>query len=73
MDRQSLGIPNQAGLHAAHTGKEGLEGATQSQLDLRKTCQRFQQFLEMFAEGHAQSQGKDGFTRAEQMMGLCSQ
>lgn len=64
MDRQSPSIPNQAGLH---TGTEGLEGATQSQLDLRKTCQRCQQFLEMFAEGHAESQSKDGLTRAERM------
>lgn len=68
MDQQSLSIPHPAGPTAAHTGPEGLEGPTQSGLDLRKTCQSHQQLLEVFKESHAQSQRKLSFTYVGRMI-----
>lgn len=70
MDQQNFKIPRPARPAAAFSGPKGLEGATQSGLDLRQACKCNQQLLEITEKGHAQSQSKAGFTHAEPMIGL---
>lgn len=71
MDQWSLSIPYPAGPPPAPTGPEGFEGATQSGLDLRQTCQSHQQFLEVFKEGNAWSESETEFAHAGPMIWLC--
>ena len=70
MDQQNSQIPHPTRPTTAFCRPKGLEGATQSGLDLRQACNTNQQLLEITEEGHAQSQSKAGFTHAEPMIGL---
>lgn len=67
MDKQVLSMPNWDWPPAAHSGPEGLESSPQSWLDIRKTCQRHQKLLEIFAEGHASTQSATHLTLMEQV------
>lgn len=53
MDRKNFHIHHPAKPTAALSGPKGLEGATQSGLDLRQACKRYQQLLEITEERHA--------------------
>lgn len=53
LDGQFIGAPVWDGDSSAHSGPQGLESSAQSGVEVRAT----QRLLEIFAQGHASSQG----------------